>query len=134
MTDSHTHPPVPAAGRLHEFPVLAKLGFIEQDLDVLAGQGCLAVERRGDRRYFKLRFRRDGRQIVRYVGGVEMAALVAEELNTLQATRRMQRDLDRLSRAARRLLRDGKAKLEPLLLERGFKFHGRSIRRPRRAV
>jgi hypothetical protein len=66
------------------------------------------------------------------VGGADEAALVSEELNTLQSLRRALRELDRLGRAVRQELRETKTKLEPLLLERGFKFHGQAIRRSRR--
>jgi hypothetical protein len=131
-----THPQIsdsaPHAGRLASFPALAELGLGDADLAALAHQGFLALERRQERTYYKLRFRRDGRQIVRYVGGVEKMALVAEELSLLQTARRHQRELNELVAAARKQLRNGKAQLEPALLERGFKFHGLAIRRQRR--
>lgn len=122
----------PAASRFTEFPALAKLDLVGADLDELARQGFLALERRHGRPVYKLRFRRAGRQVVRCVGGTDVAALVAAELNTLQINRRKQRELDLVGRAARQMLRDAKTKLEPLVLEQGFKFHGRAIRRPRR--
>lgn len=132
MTHSQNSEPVLEADRLARFPALANLGLTEGDLGVLARQGCLAPERRQERTYYKLRFRRGGRQIVRYVGGTEKAARVAEDLKTLQTAYRCQRELDRIARAARQLQRDARAKLEPQLLERGFKFHGLVIRRSRR--
>ena len=118
--------------RFADFPALARLGLSEGDLDELEQQGFLAPEHRGERTYYKLRFRRGGRQVVRYVGGTEKAGLVAQELNTLQAARRVQRELAELGVAARLILRDAKTKLEPLLLDRGFKYHGQAVRRPRR--
>jgi hypothetical protein len=130
MIDSPTVAPPPAVGRLHDFRALARLSLTEQDLNALESQGCLALEHRGDRSYYKLRFRRGGRQVVRYAG--QEAALVAEELKTLQAARRLQRELNKLNLAARQALREGKLILEPLLVERGFRFHGLAIRRTRR--
>ena len=120
------------AARLARFPALARLGLTEGDLDVLACQGGLSPERRQGQTYYKLRFRRDGRQIVRYVGDSEKAALVAVDLNALQTAHRCQRELEKLARAARQLQRDAKTKLAPQLLERGFKFHGLVLRRSRR--
>jgi hypothetical protein len=134
MTHSHNYEPAPEAGWPARFPALAKLGLTDEDLNALAHQGFVAPERRQAGTFFKLRFRRDGRQVVRYVGGPEKAACVATELKTLQVARYNRRELDKLGRVARQLLRDAKAKLEPPLLELGFKFHGRAIRRPRRTV
>jgi hypothetical protein len=131
MPSHNSHSP-PDTSRFADLPALARLGLCESDLDELEHQGFLAPEHRGDRTHYKLRFRRDGRQVVRYVGGTEKATLVAQELNTLQTTRRVQRELAKLGVAARQILRDAKTQLEPLLLDRGFKFHGRAIRRPRR--
>jgi hypothetical protein len=133
MTCSPTHKPAPDADRMSRFPALAKLSLSEADLAELAHQGSLAPERRGSRTYYKLRFRRGGRQLVRYVGGADQAALVSEELSALQTTRRLERQLNEVGRAARQLQRDAKAKLEPLLAECGFRFHGQAIRRSRRS-
>ena len=69
---------------------------------------------------------------MRDIGGTEQAAHVSEELKALQTTRRLERELDKLGRAARQKLRNVRASLEPLLFERGFRFHGTAIRRPRR--
>lgn len=132
MTQTHFPEPSPDADRLGRYPALTKLGLSERDFAALSRQGSVTLERRQDRTYYKLRFRACGRQIVLYVGGTEQAALVSEELKALQTTRRLERELDKLGRATRQKLRDSKAALEPLLLERGFRFHGRAIRRPRR--
>jgi hypothetical protein len=132
MTQAHNYQLVREPSRLIDFPALASLGLTAEDLGGLARQGFLAAERRRDWPCWKLRFRRGGRQVVRYVGGTDKAALVAEELKELQAARTHQRELNRLGSVARHMLRDQKAKLEPLLLACGFKFHGRAIRRLRR--
>jgi hypothetical protein len=117
--------------RFAEFPALAKLRLVDGDLDELADQGFLAQERRRDCAYYKLRFRRGGRQIVRYVGGANEAAVITEELKKLRAGCRLRRELRALDCSARQMLRDSKSQLEPLLVERGFRFHGRAIRQPR---
>ena len=132
MLHSPTHEPWFKAGRLAQLPALARLGLTESDLDELEHQGFLAQERRNDRTYFKLRFRRAGRQVVRYVRGIEEAALVADELLEVQTARRLGRELSRLDRSVRQNLRKSKTILEPHLLPHGLKFHGRAIRRPRR--
>ena len=131
MLQSPIHEPSSKAGRLAQLPSLALLGLTDSDLDELARQGFLAQERRNDRTYFKLRFRRAGRQVVRYVGGIDEAALVADELSTLQVARRLKRELAVLDRTVRQKLRYANAVLEPILLANGLKFHGREIRRPR---
>jgi hypothetical protein len=134
MTHSPDCEPKPVAGWPYRFPALAKLRLTVGDIAALSEQGFLAPERRQDQRFFKLRFRRGSRQVVRYVGGTKAAALVAEELKTLQTARRMRRELEKLGRVARQQLREAKIALEPLLLGSGFKFHGRAIRRPRLSV
>jgi hypothetical protein len=132
MITSHSCEPKPEAGWPDRFPALANLRLSEGDIVALGEQGFLAPERRGNREYVKLRFRRGGRQVVRYVGGGEAAALVGEELKLLQTARRLRRELQRFGRVARHRLREAKIELEPLILGCGFKFHGRAIRRPRR--
>ena len=70
MRHSNAHQQTsPAAGPFAKFPALAKLNLTGADLDELARQGFLSVEHRRDRTYYKLRFRRGRRQVVRYVGG-----------------------------------------------------------------
>lgn len=123
----------PAAGHLAKFPALAKLHLTGADLGTLAHQGFVSEERRQDRTYYKLRFRSAGRQVVRYVGGATAAAAIEAELQQLRAGRRCQRELAELDRVTRRMLRESKAQLEPLLASRGLRFHGRAIRRPRQS-
>jgi hypothetical protein len=133
MVALYTDEPAPEAGYVSRFPALAKLRLCKEDLAELGRQGRIVPERRGDRTYYKLRFRRAGQQVVRCVGGAQEAALVAEELKALQSNRRQRLELDALNRTARHVLRDAKVKLERLLAERGFRFHGRAIRRSRRS-
>jgi hypothetical protein len=134
MLRSYTYEPIGKAGRFAQRPALARLGLSDGDLDELSRQGFLAPERRNDRTYYKLRFRRACRQVVRYVGSIEEAALVAGELKELQRARRLARELNRCDRIVRQRLRKAKAVVEPQLLAHGIKFHGRAIRRSRRAA
>ena len=120
-----------ARRRVADFPALANLRLEGEDLDALAHQGSLGVERRGDRTYIKLRFRREGRQQVRYVGGAERAEAVRGELETLQSDVQLRRRLAALRRIAASSLRQSKRALEPLLASRGYHFHGQAIRKLR---
>ena len=115
------------------FPALAALRLEPGDLSHLMRQGSVAQEQRGDHAYFKLRFRRDGRQVVRYIGDAATATIVIEELARLQSPRRLGREFAQLGHAGRRLLRETKATLEPLVIAHGMYFHGRTIRQPRRS-
>ena len=114
--------------RVAAFPALAGLGFIDSDLAVLARQGFLGTERRRDRSYFKLRYRRGGYQHVKYVGSTGRAAAVQHELERLQSEVRTRRELAGLVRDARQVLRASKSTLKPLLESRGFRFHGLEVR------
>jgi hypothetical protein len=94
----------------------------------------VTAERRGNRTYFKLRFRRDRQQVVRYVGcDPDHAAAVQQELDILQEERRKELELSRLTDAAKTVLRQSKRALAPVLAEEGFAFHGYEIRRRRRS-
>lgn len=129
MMHSDIYIPTPQGGRLANFPALAKLNVLETDLAELTRQGFVSGERRRHRMYFKLRFRRAGQQIVRYVGDAVQAAVVANELKTLQAARLAHHELSKFDRDARQILRKQVAVLEPLMLGHGFRFHGRAIRK-----
>jgi hypothetical protein len=112
---------------------LAELGLNAADQAALARRGFVSREIRGrGTAVYKLRFRRDGRQHVRYLGtdagGVRR---VQEAVRELQEERRIELDRGRLHRDAAKLLRDGKRRLEKPLAAVGLRFHGRSIRRPR---
>lgn len=110
---------------------LARFQFDAPAYAALARQGFVATEHRGQGTYYKLRFRCGGRQIVRYLHGADEAAAVRAALQTLQQGRRRERTLRQIASAGRQLLRDAKRQLEPLVAARGWKFHGRCVRRPR---
>lgn len=117
--------------RLVDFPNLAGLGITATELSLLSRQGSVCKERRGDRIYFKLRFRKGSRQIVRYVGGSESALKVREELSQLRAEKSALREANRVGKIAARVLREAKQKLKPFLLEEGYVFHGLAVRKTR---
>lgn len=115
-----------------EFPALSSLRLGSEDLDELANQGFISPEQQGLQTRFKLRFRRAGRQVVRYIRSEADATAVAAELAKLQSGRRIRRQLAELNREASNLFRKTKIRLQPILEAKGWKFHGRQIRRPRR--
>jgi hypothetical protein len=115
------------------YPALTALGLGETDFEQLRMQGFVARERRKNHTYFKLRYRVAGRQHVRYIASGHTAALVRAELQRLQADTVAGRQRRALEREARRLLRDAKQMLQPLLTTYGFHFHGQAIRQSRRA-
>ena len=112
------------------YPALAALRLDAADLDELTRQGFVCGEARGQRRYFKLRFRRGGKQVVRYIGNAEHADIIKNELLALQAESRTTRELRTIARLASKMLRDAKTQLTPILESNGLAFHGLSIRRP----
>jgi hypothetical protein len=131
MTSSESSNERSALLRAADFPALTKLRLHDADFAALARQGFVAVERRGEQTYFKLRFRRDGRQRVRYIGGPDQARAVEAELAVLQTDLRMRRRLAILCQLASQSMRNAKQNLEPLLEARGLHFHGRAIRQRR---
>jgi len=110
---------------------LLRLRLTAADIEGLKRQGSVRVERRGTSCRWKLRFRRGARQIVRYLRGPEEAARVREDLASLQAAHRKSRELSRLTRAARKALRESKHTLAPHLAAAGYAFHGLAIRKRR---
>ena len=116
--------------RFAEFPALAALRLRVGDLEELAEQGFVCEERRGNRTYYKLRFRRAGKQIVRY--GADRAAIVEAELAMLQTDTKVMRELNAKVKFANKLIREAKQAIEPVLKANGFVFHGLAIRLPRR--
>ena len=133
MDPGHTpHPP--NACRLADYPVLARLGLEVDDLAELARQGFVSSERRPQGTRYKLRFRRRGQQVVRFVREPAEAALLEQELAKLQSRHRLAREWKTLDRLARRELRDSQDRLASLIERHGFKFHGRALRRPRRTA
>jgi hypothetical protein len=114
---------------------LAEVGLSAADQAALTRRGFVSREIRGrGTAVYKLRFRRDGRQHVRYLGadagGVRR---VQEALRELQEDRRIELAASRLHHEAAKLLRESKRLLEEPLAAVGLRFHGRSLRRPRNA-
>lgn len=92
----------------------------------------MGEERRGTQTYYKLRFRRAGTQVVRYVGDADQAAIVRKELAILQAETKVMKQLKAKVKIANKMIREAKRTMEPVLQANGFVFHGLAIRRPRR--
>lgn len=113
------------------FPALASLALGKEHLAALAKQGNLRAESAGQgNRYYKLRFRLGLQQHVRYVGNNSVFVdQVERELMELQKGSKSRRRLRRLSRKAKTCLRETKRRLEPMLANVGFYFHGREVRR-----
>ena len=116
-----------------DYPTLAALRLTPDELEELSRQGFVCEERRGKRKYYKLRFRSDGKQIVRYLGDAERAATIEKELSILQNESTVLRNLDAKMKIASKMLREAKTLMEPVLNANGFVFHGFAIRQaPRR--
>jgi hypothetical protein len=111
---------------------LAMLNLRPEDFDELRRQGFVSREAREGRSYFKLRFRRHGRQVAIGLGKAPwLAERIGRELDELQANRRLEREQKRLIEVARSLLRCAKRELEPALRDVGYVFYGYEIRRLR---
>jgi hypothetical protein len=116
-----------------EFPALRQLRLTEQALAALRTQGFVRAEPHGRKQIYKLRFRLDGRQRVRFLGDdEELARAVQDELEKIQREVRDRREFANLRRRTRRTLSESKFALEGLLEEHGFHFHGQAIRKRRR--
>lgn len=124
-----TIPPADATAGL-----LTGYGLTAEQLCALRRQGFVSRECRGAGRkeIYKLRFRWQGRQQVRYLGtDPGAAAQVRAALEQWQSAARRRREAQRAARQARRTLRAAKRQLAPRLAEAGFAFHGLAIRRTR---
>jgi hypothetical protein len=123
---------VPSADpRCSNYPALVAVRLSASDLNELARQGFVCAERRNNKSYFKLRFRQNGKQVVRYIGDAERACQVLEELDALQAEAKSLRRLRAMVKYAKAKLREVKLEVIPILEANGLVFHGLSIRRPR---
>lgn len=98
---------------------------------MLRQQGFVNSEKRGERAYYKLRFRCEGKQVVRYIGGADLAKKVESELAHLQQETKLIRILRSKTKIANRAIRAAKQQLEPILKANGLAFHGLAIRKPR---
>ena len=112
---------------------LERLGLTPEELIAVKQQGFVSPERRGRSVIYKLRFRLDRRQRVRYLGTNPIAAdAVRDELEQLRRVNRLDRTLRKLNVETNRLLRDTKRRLEPVVARAGLKFHGHALRKPHR--
>lgn len=112
---------------------LSDLPLSAEDLNSLKRQGFVSGERRRKGAvYYKLRFRRAGKQIVLGIG-TDMAAAesVRKEVQELQREQDAHRDVNVIVSEAKQLLRHTKRRLQPLLEEAGYSFHGFNIRKSR---
>src|SRR5687767_5045997 len=91
--------------QLSDFPTLASLRLDCEDIAAITDQGFVSKERRGERTYYRLRFRRCGRQQVRYIGGAARAQTVQTELDTLQRDLKLRRRVAMLPAAVTSALR-----------------------------
>jgi hypothetical protein len=112
-------------------PALASLGLTAEDLASLATQGFVSVESRGPQSIYKLRYRRAGRQRVRYIAGADQATRVRGELDVLQQEVRLRRRATAVRRAAYAVLQRTKRELAPQLDQLGCTLHGIAVRRRR---
>jgi len=112
-------------------PRLIALGLSDKDLRALKQQGFISVEYRGHRGpFFKLRYRVEGRQFVKYLGSnPQEADHIRNELAALQADHHLMQELQRLTVEASGVLRSAKRGLKSQLLHAGYAFHGFTIRR-----
>jgi len=115
----------------NNFPSLRRLRLTANEMDALASQGFVRGELQRGKSIFKLRFRCDGKQRVRYLGGLTQAQAIEAELAILQRDLRLRRRLSALRQSAWQRLRDGKLKLTPPLEARNFYYHGFQIRKRR---
>lgn len=116
--------------------VFDQLRLTLEERNSLRGQGFVTAERRGPACViFKLRFRMQGRQRVRYLGtDPEWAAAVRRALFAWQSLQNVKRQLQRAERDSRQLLRSIKPRLIQAVEAAGLRFHGRQIRRPRKST
>ena len=111
---------------------LAGLNLDDEEFAALKRQGFVSRETRRGISVFKLRFRVNGRQRVKYVTtDPVVAAALERQLRQLQRAKDNDITLRSLNREARQLLRQCKNRLSPLVEQAGLGFHGRALRRPR---
>ena len=111
------------------FPALGQLRLDAHDLEALTDQGFITAETRGQSTRHKLRFRRQGRQVVRYLPQA-LVENIRAELAKLQAPRRDRARRAAVCRKARLVLRAVRD-LAPLLEAEGYYLHGRDYRKTR---
>ena len=115
--------------KLNEY---SELTLSVEDLQALSAQGFVAVQRRGTRTSFTLRFRRGDGQHVRYLGrDPERAAAIQAALQAWQLPRQELKLL--LAQIGGLRCRIRLALAEPAG-QAGYKFHGRRLQQPRAIV
>jgi hypothetical protein len=119
------------------FPALRALGLRDEDLLLLASQGYLEFNRRSaavNAGYWRLRYRREGQLRAQYIGNdIQRLARIRRELAAVQLDRRQRRRQAQTLRQARQLLKRAKATASPIALHLGWHFHGKTLRRFRKA-
>ena len=112
---------------------LAGLRLSPGDLQALARQGFVATEpRQGRGPSYKLRWRRGGRQRVRYVGRDPVrVGQIRAALENLRHAHWVARRLAQLLAEAHRGIRNAKKLLQLRAEECGGHYHGFTLRRPR---
>ena len=116
------------------YPQLARLQLSPEVLATVAQQGTVQRETRGPggSSYFKLRYRLDGKQRVKYLGAdLQLATEVAQELESLQRAVRQRRELRSNLKQARRVARQVRRSAAGLLENLGYRFHGGALRKKR---
>ncbi len=123
----------PAVSTEDLMSALRRLNLTADQMSALSTQGFVARERRcGRRDIFKLRFRIDGKQIVRSLGtSATNAAWVAVAVKVLQRRMRAQRELRKLEGELWKYLKATKTSLRPAFELAGYRFHGMCVRRTR---
>ena len=123
--------------QVEHFPALCALGLENADLQLLRRQGYLEFDRRsagGSAGCWRLRFRREGRLRTVYVGTDDQRLdRVRRELAAIQFAHRQHHQQAQMLRLAKQLLKRAKAQAAPMARQVGFHFHGRVLRRNRKA-
>ena len=125
--------PMRSAARSRRIHSLADIELTSEEKAALSRQGFVGAEKRGERGpYYRLHFRLHGRQTTRYLGrDPAVAERIRNELAVWQHNCHLARRIARLHQEARRVIRESKARMGPLVLEAGYQFHGFTLRRPR---
>lgn len=120
----------------HPGKALESLGLEEEAMEALQHQGFVAEEfrDRAGRRwgpYYKLRWRQDGRQRVRYLGNdTRRVHEIRVALQHWQQVTRLTREVEELFRQSRKALKSLKDALSPQVSAAGKRWHGYQTRRP----
>jgi len=87
---------------------------------------------RGHGGYWRLRFRFDGRARAVYLGRDEvLVEHIRRELKELQQEHQENRQIAKLTAQGNKALRAAKRRLEPVLQQLGFHYHGETMRKMR---